>query len=200
METPPKPRSIVGFIKGSALVPAVSKLRKEKERARAFLPKHLHKYLEGRILISTWYPEEDSLELIRAVAKILEQDGVGTTAQVYAFMGRELARHNLRIYDRLIAAGDPAGTLRRSLAIWSIYHDTGSSKVTIDAPGKARLELKDYALPSQEMCLTRVGYYAEILRHAGASDVRIVELQCSARGAPTCVMQIEWKDKPKAVR
>ena len=77
--------------KGASLLGAVKWLRHDREAALRALPARLHPYLDARIQVASWYPEEDLLELIRALARILPANG----ADVYEQMGRFSARDQL---------------------------------------------------------------------------------------------------------
>jgi len=50
--------------KGTVLVDIVKALRKNKERSRTLLPAKLLHYLDERIVIASWYPLEDYVELL----------------------------------------------------------------------------------------------------------------------------------------
>jgi hypothetical protein len=57
--------------KGASLIGLVKWLRHDREAALRALPAGLHHYLEDRIQIASWYPEEDLLALVRALARVL---------------------------------------------------------------------------------------------------------------------------------
>ena len=185
-------------IKGVSMLNAVKALRGEKEKARQLLPQHLHCYLDERIMVSGWYPEEDQLELIRALAQVLPASGT----DVYEFMGRFTAQHDLAgLYGHMLRPGDPEGTLRRAAAIWQSYHDSGRLTVAFTGPGMARLTITGYGLPSSEMCRLLLGWYGELVRITGAHDVEIAEMQCRNRNDPACVWEVKWKpEEPGAAR
>jgi hypothetical protein len=188
-------KTVPARIKGSATVTAVMALRKwDKERARQLLPPHLHHYLEDRILLSAWYPETDHLELIRALDKISREKNPELQDDPLEIGGRMLARHNFSgVYSHLISPGDPETTLRHAAAMWQSYHDTGLCSVLVIGPRRVRLEVRNYGLPSTEVCRTRAGFYSEMVRMSGGTDVVTSELHCSARGAPSCILEVEWK-------
>jgi hypothetical protein len=177
--------------KGTTLVTLVKFLRTQRERALVALPVSLHAYLDERIHVSSWYPETDLLALMRAMLGMLP----GAREAVLAQMGVALAREHLEgIYGhlKLDAHADPATLARRSFALWSSQHDTGTFSFELTAPGRALLEVRDYALPSTELCGILTGYLGESLRLAGASKLRIVKLSCRTEGADVCNWSAEW--------
>lgn len=176
-------------IKGVAMLNCLKALRARKEEARTLLPAPLRWYLDERIMVSGWYPEEDQLELIRALAGLLPE----TRIDVYEFMGRFTAERDLAgLYGHMVKQGDPQWTLRRGPAIWRSYHDTGTLSVTFDGPGMARLELSDYGLPSSAMCRVLLGWYGQLVRMTGAREVEIGETRCRQRKDAACVWEVKW--------
>ncbi len=192
------PGDAVARIKGVAMLNAVKALRGQKSRARDLLPSHIHWYLDERIMVSGWYPENDQLALIRALAQVLPPTGM----DVYEFMGRFTAQRDLvGLYGHMLKMGDPEATLRRGPAIWKAYHDTGTLQVTFTGPGLARIQISDYGLPSTEMCRLLLGWYGELVRMTGARNVEIVEAQCRHRKDVACVWEVKWEpEEPGAGR
>ncbi|HEU4383703.1 MAG TPA: DUF2378 family protein [Anaeromyxobacteraceae bacterium] len=182
-------------IKGTAMMNAVKFIRGNfKEKARQILPPELHKYLDARILPSSWYPEEENLALIRALARLLRENVPDVGDDVYAVMGRTVAQADLSgIYANLVRAGDPQETLRRAQVGWRLYHDTGSFQVDLQGPGRARVELSDYGLPSSEMCALLKAFHEQMMVMAGAQEVSSEEISCRSRGGRTCVWEMRWK-------
>ncbi len=182
-------------IKGTAMLNAVKFLRANfKQQALQLLPPAMHKYLETRILASNWYPEEENLALIRVLARLLAENVKDVGDDVYAFMGRFVARADFSsFYANLIRPGEPEETLRRAPIAWRMYHDTGSFQVSVQGPGRARLELSDYGLPSAEMCSLLRGFHEQMIAMAGAQEVSSKQIACRSRGDRTCVWEMSWR-------
>ncbi|MBS1106582.1 MAG: hypothetical protein H6Q91_2084 [Deltaproteobacteria bacterium] len=177
--------------KGTTLVTLVKFLRSQRERALAALPPPLHAYLDERIHASSWYPEADLLSLMRAMVAMMP----GPRDAVLAQMGVALAREHLEgIYGhlKLDAQGDPATLARRSFALWGSQHDTGTFRIDVERPGRALLEVRDYALPSAEMCGILTGYLGESLRLGGAVNVRVAKQACRLDGHEVCSWSAQW--------
>jgi len=176
-------------IKGTTMIHIVKFLRTRKEEARALLPERLRPYLQERLLPSAWYPEEDHIELCRALAKVLPDPGM----DVYEFIGEFGARADLSgMYKHLLRPGDPAGTLQKGVVIWQTYHDTGLYRVALDGPSAAHVELVSFGAPTPEICLTLRGWNRSLLRMAGAKDVTVEETRCVHRGDVYCRWEIRW--------
>lgn len=182
-------------IKGTAMLNSVKFLRANfKERALELLPPEQHKYLNARILVSSWYPEEDNLAIIRALARILKENVRDVGDDVYAYMGRYVAQADFStFYASLVRPNDPEETLRRAPVAWRMYHDTGSFSVSFQGPGRARVELSDYGMPSKEMCSLLKGFHEQMIVMAGAQQVTSQEVTCRNRGDRVCAWEMHWK-------
>ncbi len=173
----------------------VKSLRKySKKRALDLIPVRLYKYLDERILVATWYPEEDWFELMKAAAIIIKERTPGLEEDVWVFMGRISAQQDLStIYSRLIQPNDPEGTLRRGAKLWNVYHDTGSIRIASPTRGHVRVELVDYELsPAEELCRLNVGWATTFLKMGGATEINAVETHCRTRGDKSCVWEADW--------
>jgi hypothetical protein len=53
---------------GTHLVDMVKFLRTQRDAALAILPARLHRYLDEQLNVAAWYPEEDMIGLVRALA------------------------------------------------------------------------------------------------------------------------------------
>jgi hypothetical protein len=179
----------MGKAKGSTIINAVKVLRLKKEEARKVLPGHLHWYLSERILISSWYPEEDFLEILRALSRVMPDPGMDP----FEFMGRLSARTDLKgVYANLIRHGDPAGTLARTSIIWGLYHDTGKEEVVDAGPNHVVTEISGYAHASRESCGTVLGWNSELAAMAGGKNVRALHKECVLDGAKACRFEVTW--------
>jgi hypothetical protein len=180
----------VGKAKGSAMLSAIKALRLKKEEARKALPPELHVYLEDRILVSLWYPEEHFVEILRALARVIPDQGMN----VYEFMGRISAQVDLKgIYAHLVRHGDPALTLRRTAVIWGLYHDTGKEEVIESGTDYVVTQITGFENPSRESCGTVVGWNAELASIAGGKDVTAAHTACVLDGASACKYEVRWK-------
>jgi hypothetical protein len=179
----------MGKAKGTSLIRAVKALRANKDAARKALPERLHNYLEERILVSSWYPEEDALEILRAIAKITPDPGM----DIFEFMGRVSARADLEgVYAPLLRQGDPRTTLRRTAVTWEHYHDTGKEKLVESGENRIVVDITGYDHPSREVCRTTKGWLQELITMAGGKDVRVVHEQCVLDGADACRFEATW--------
>ena len=180
----------MGKAKGTTIINAIKVLRTKKDAARKVLPERLHKYLETeRILISSWYPEEDFLDIVRALAEVIPDPGMDS----YEFMGRLSARHDLEgVYANLIRSGDPAATLRRTTITWGLYHDTGKQAVVESGDNYVVTEISGYAHPSRESCGTVKGWNAELAAMAGGKNIQVVHEGCVLDGAKACRFKVTW--------
>jgi predicted hydrocarbon binding protein len=182
-------------IKGVAMLNAVRALRTiDKARAYELLPDHLHKYLgEERILPVAWYPESDMLEMNRALAKLMRPSLPGATLeQTFVHMGQLVARIDLSsVYASAVRTRPLEETARMLAAMWKQYHDTGSLEVSLE-PKSGRFELRDYGLPSRELCWIQRGWFLGYIELHGSSELAVTETHCRNRGAVSCVWNASW--------
>ena len=178
--------------KGTTLFTLVKFLRSQRQAARERLSPDLHHYLEEQIQPALWYPEEDLLALIRVMLELLPLSRQEALAQV----GRTIAREHLEgVYEHLRVEdrADLATLGRRSYALWASMHDTGRMVAQLEAEARASFELRDYGLPSPEMCTIMGSYFSETLRMAGAVDVDVRKLECRLDGARICRWEASWQ-------
>ncbi len=177
----------MGRAKGIALLDAVKFLRARRDDAGDVLAPELHKYLDDQIGTSSWYPEEDLVALIRAVAKLLP----GPIDRALMMMGERGARAQTLVYGDLIR-GMGEGTTGRTFALWSTQHDTGEMRSSFEAPNKLRVELTGFDDTSREFCLILGGYLAGTLAINGITDSSVQKLSCRLWGDPACAWRASW--------
>jgi hypothetical protein len=177
--------------KGTTLISMVKFLRSQRERAMAVLPESMHGYLDQRIHASSWYPEADLLELLKAMLQLVP----GSREANLQRMGAAIAREHMEgVYEHL-KAHEPTSFARRAATLWGSQHDSGAPTVTIEAPGRARYEIRGYGHPSREMCAIVEAYFVETLRMAGWADVRAAKEACVNDRADVCRWTITWRER-----
>jgi hypothetical protein len=178
----------MGRVKGTILVPLVKLLRTNKVAAAKLLPQPLQKYLEERVLPSSWYPAKDHVQLARVLIAV-----VPLGKEPYQAMGRGAARHDLSgIYKARLYPGDPMRTLESALGLWRTYCDSGEMELTRRGTCSAIVLLRDYVDISREMCGIAGGYVLELATLGGAKNVVLRKLSCRLDGAPQCQWELNW--------
>ena len=176
--------------KGSNLVGAVKFLRKHRDPARAALSPGLHGYLEQRILPTSWYPERDLVEIMRAVAKLLGN----ASLESFEEMGRLTMREHLAgVYERLLK-GHPTNLARRIDTVWQSLHDTGRLTFNGTRPGGGECDLEGFGHPSREMCAIITGYLHEALTSADFRDAAVTKVDCLLDGGKRCRWECCWAE------
>ena len=175
-------------VKGTNVVGAVKLLRANRERALALLPARLHHYLQERLLVSSWYPEDDQIELLRVIAKMMPP-----APNPFIVMGLTTAQADLTgIYRNYLRPDDPQRTLSAAGGLWRNYHDSGEMSASNEGPSGAVVRLRGYQAACGEMCRVVEGYLTGCARVAGARDVRTTKLTCCLDGAPECSWRLAW--------
>ena len=142
-----------GKIKGTILIEVVKYLRSRKDAARAVVPPHLHHYLTTRILSTSWHPEEDYLELMRAVVKLRGTTDAPPGVSPWEASARASnAAYFEGPYKSLVRKGEPGRSLASLQSLWRLRHDTGEFEIALEGDHAAKLQLRDYALVAREAC------------------------------------------------
>jgi hypothetical protein len=168
--------------RGTAMIQLVKTLRANRERARAFLPESLWSYLTVEIARSQWYPEEDYLALLTAMAKLWPEP------DVWERLGNLAAHHDFStgVYRAMVVKrGGLMEALRGLDAVFHMYHDTGRTVLAADGP-RATIEIHDYATVDANHCRFMVAFGAGYLELALGRAVSVRETQCRSRGAQFC--------------
>jgi hypothetical protein len=180
---------MIARAKGSAVAGFVRFLRANRARALETLKPELHRYLDERILQSSWYPEEDFLALLHAHARILD----APATKVYEMMGAVGARYDLTgVYKNLLRPNDPGGTLANGAVVWRNYHDTGDIESKLLGPRRVHVDVLGYPFRDREFCRLNTGYFEEALKLSGAVSVHIRHIMCTARGDDHCAWDARW--------
>lgn len=174
--------------KGTNVIDMVKFLRTRRDRALAVLPSRLHPYLEKRVDVAAWYPEEDVYELSLALACLLPEQGEA----VYRRLGELNARnHTEGSYGHLLGEVRLDTLAIRARALWKTLHDTGELTFEPDPERGGRAVLRDYASPGREMCGVIGAYLAETVARAGFEGVEAHHERCVHRGDSDCAWRLE---------
>lgn len=183
----------MGKVKGTIVMNSVKYIKSHGEKGRSLVPQHLAHYLEGRILPTSWHPEQDHLELMEVTAELFSP-GRGDSLEVW----EEISRATSPVYYEgpyrsLVRHGDPTRTLASYGALWKLRHDTGEIEVVPQDERSTRIRLSGYVLSSPKMCASIQGSLIGLLEHAGARDVVASHDRCTARGDELCEWELRWK-------
>ena len=174
--------------KGAVLIGLVKFLRKRRDAALDVLPAAQQHYLEEDIRLSSWYPEDDFIALIRACAKLIPGEYDAAIEQ----MGLVGARAHAEVYGDLLRSVKSNSSV---FALWSAQHDTGELRGVWESPTSARVELVEFAAPSREICLLAMGYLRGGFQLNGFDGLTIEKRACAALGADRCSWRVTWKPK-----
>jgi hypothetical protein len=177
--------------KGTTFISFVRYLRSQRARSLEALPEDLHHYLDERILVSRWYPEEDLLRIARTMARMLGGDVDENLRNFGRIAVQEQIQAPDGVYAHLAGSGDPHSFGRRFFALWSSQHDSGQAKAEITGERCGVLRLEDYGHPSPEMCTILLGYIEQALS-ADLGEASVREVACRCDGADACEWAFSW--------
>ena len=175
----------VAKTKGTVVLKAVKVLRSRKQESLAHLPKSLHHYLEDRIVVASWYPEDDFFQLLCATAALYPG---GDAA--FEMLGAATAQDHFEGMYTDIVKRDAAS---RARIMWKTQHDTGEMVLLEETPSSATYELRDWTPASPRYCRVVGGYYTELHRLDGAAAPSYTHPVCRSSGAPHCRFVVSWR-------
>lgn len=193
--------------KGTAIQGLVAILQGDKARYIPLLAPHLERYLQEQVLVSSWYPERDSQDLLRLVGGQMQADH--PDGNIYEFFGMVTALRDIEgevegmdsadvqgagIYRNMVSEdGGLAWSIKRSTLLWQAYHNTGRMLISRHGQRAVRTELFGFAMPCEELCLVNQGYMRQLARSTDlVAEVSMPS--CRARGDDACVWITEYDE------
>jgi uncharacterized protein (TIGR02265 family) len=173
-------------VKGSNVLLTVKALRGRREVALKLLPPELHHYLESKVLQSSWYSESDHEQLMRCLARMLPQG----EPECWRFIGCEAAKGHVAGPYKVLVAKGPDALFASFQSLWRLIHTTGDWQVEDSGVGRRRCRLDGFAVGMPEFGPLMEGYFAEILRLAGA---RHAEARCTQQDDSSATFEISWQ-------
>lgn len=158
------------------------------ERVLAALPPEDRGALRNLVAIQ-WCPFELGRRLDDAIVQVL---GHGKP-QFFERLGAASAETNLTtVHKAFLAQGDPQAFLAKAPQVYKLYYDTGRREYAKTGPKEAVLTTRDAETFSAPDCLTVIGWHRKALEMCGATNVKIVEEECRARGGAVCRYRVSW--------
>ena len=142
------------------------------------------------VFTSNWYPFELGKRLDDAIVRVLG----GGRPELFEKLGEASAVRNLSsLHSGYITPGDPHAFLAKAPSIYALYYESGRREYRKTGEKSAELVTHDAETFSAPDCLTVVGWYRKALEMCGASEVRVTEAECRAKGGAVCRYLIEWR-------
>jgi uncharacterized protein (TIGR02265 family) len=136
-----------------------------------------------------WCPFELGRRLDDAIVQVL---GHGKP-QFFERLGAASAETNLgTVHKAFLTQGDPQAFLAKAPQVYKLYYDTGRREYVKVGPQEAVLTTRDAETFSAPDCLTVIGWHRKALEMCGATNVKIVEEECRARGGAVCRYRVSW--------
>lgn len=181
-------------VKGTIMIEVLKYLRYHKEESRKVLPEQLQHYLSSRALATSWHPEEDYLELMRAIVELRPVPPEDATLGPWESAARAstVRYFDTGPYRALIRKGDPGRTLASLNAIWRLQHDTGGFEVLSEADNRAHMTLLDYAVNPGDSCALVQGMLWGLIHYSRGSNIELEHSDCRVKGASACAWAAAW--------
>ena len=113
--------------------------------------------------------------------------------QFARYAGREAASEAVRgIYRFFALALTPAALLSKASQMWSSLYNRGEMRVDEQTDTSARLRIHNF--PSEIAGCERVtGWIERMAEMTGATDIRVQQTSCYARGGECCEWRVQWR-------
>jgi hypothetical protein len=160
------------------------------ERVLARLPEADRRTL-GSLLAASWY----SFDLGSRLDEAIVAEIGGGRPEFFEKLGEASAEKNLGlagVHRRFLVPGDPHAFLEKTSLIYTFYYDQGRRDYQRTGDREALLTTHDAGTFSVPDCLTVVGWHRRALEMCGATNVRVVEQECRARGGAVCRYAVAW--------
>ena len=107
--------------------------------------------------------------------------------------GREAAGDAVKgVYRFFALVLTPAALLSKASTMWSSLYNRGEMRVENQTDRGATLKIVDF--PSEAAGCARItGWIERMAELTGARNLRVVQTQCYAKGAPHCEWTISWQ-------
>jgi len=184
------PEEVAAMVKGTLVVTLMKFLRVrglDAERVLARLTPADQEVLRGILLPSSWYSAEMFARLEDVVATLASQ---GDKSECLREIGRFSAQTNLGpggVRRAYIREGDPHHVLAAVPGIYRTVYTMG--KRTYERTGDRSAVIRGH---DSGNCSWAAGWLARVVELSGGRDVRAVEVQCQAAGAPHCEFRLGW--------
>lgn len=141
------------------------------------------------IVTMKWYPFELGKRLDEAIVREVG----GGRREFFERLGTASADKNLAtLHKTFLVEGDPHAFLAKAPQIYALYYETGRREYQRTGEREGVLTTHDAETFSAPDCLTVVGWHRRALELCGATNVRVVEEECRARGGAVCRYRVSW--------
>jgi uncharacterized protein (TIGR02265 family) len=141
------------------------------------------------ILTVKWYPFELGKRLDDAIVAALG----GGQPTFFIRLGEASAEQNLTSLHRgFLTPGKPHAFLSKAQTIYALYYGTGRREYQQLGGNEGMLTTHEAETFSAPDCLTVMGWYRKALEMCGATEVKIQEEECRAKGGAVCRYRLQW--------
>jgi len=142
------------------------------------------------VLPVAWLDFEIGKRLDDTIVRVLG----GGRAEVFERLGEASAEANLTsVHSAFLTSGDPHAFLSKAPQIYNMYYQTGRREYERTGEKEGVLTTYDAETYSKPDCLTVIGWYRKALEMCGATNPRIIEDECRARGGNVCRYRVSWR-------
>lgn len=155
------------------------------------LPPGSREVIRDGVLVSSWYPLDQAIEILVAIDEIFGKGDFELTRKIGAFTARAALAGGVQ--QSFVKEHDPAFVLKMSPVLWQQYYDTGRIEIESQGEESAITRIHDFERPHPVICSGLLGWIEEAIEIWGGTQVRVSEEKCRCKGDPYCEILASWK-------
>jgi hypothetical protein len=163
----------------------------EREKLKAALAEPARELFERTdVLPFTWIEYGTYVDILLTADKVLGRGDFEIVKQINYFS----ARHDIKgVYKFIVSLLSPKTALQASSKLFKQFYDKGALSLENLKSNSATMLMKDVADIPLHHDVEQGAYVEEIMRMAGAKEIRYTHPECMARGDARCRWEINWK-------
>jgi hypothetical protein len=161
-----------------------------KERVLARLSTEDRAVLGRMVLPIQWYPLAPFPRLLRAMDAELGKGDLTLVIERGAWAAVQDMKTVHKVLLKFVTA---QWVIDKGTKLWPNFHTSGRWETKRQGSNGARASLHDLGVVDEAVCATLKGWILGLMQLAGMKQRATVEhVECRARGAATCVYQVNW--------
>ncbi len=144
----------------------------------------------NHMLPSSWLDFEVGKRLDDAIVGVVG----GGKPEFFERLGVASAEKNLTsVHSAFLTPGDPHAFLRKAPQVYRLYYQTGRREYEQTGEKGGVLTTHEAETFSNPDCATVIGWYRRALEYCGATNPKVVEEECRAKGGAVCRYRVSWE-------
>lgn len=152
--------------------------------------------LRDGVLVSTWYPLDQVIEIFVAIDEIFGKGDFELMRKIGGYTARAALAGGVQ--ENFARQGDPGFVLKMAPVIFAQYYDTGRLEIEAADEESAVVRFHDFETPHRVICSGLLGWMEEAIGIWGGAQVSVQEVKCRCRGDACCEYVSSWVMQPQS--